>query len=192
MKKSFGKKPISYPAPAYIVCSYDGNGNPNAMNAAWGGLCSSNPASICVSIRKERKTHDNIIKNEAFTINIPSAKYAKEADYFGMVSGKTEDKFEKSKLTPVKSDLVNAPYIEEFPVSIECKVSQIVEIGSHVQFIGEIQDVKINEDCIDENGNVDMVKANPVIFTPEVRSYYALGEKIGEAFTMGKEIKENK
>ncbi len=190
MRKSFGKKTISYPAPVYIVCSYDENGKANAMNAAWGGLCSSSPASICVSIRKERKTYDNIIKNNAFTINIPSSANAQAADYFGMVSGKDEDKFEKAALTPVKSDVVNAPYIDEFPVAIECSLLKTVEIGSHIQFIGEIQDVKISMDCLDENGDVDIRKVDPILFAPEIRKYYSVGEEVGNAFSIGKSIKD--
>jgi len=112
------------------------------MTAAWGGICCSEPPCVTVSLRKARYSYGNIVENKAYTINIPSEKYVSECDYFGMVSGKPKDKFSAARLTPIKSDLVKAPYIKEFPVILECKLLHTFEIGIHTQFIGEILDVK--------------------------------------------------
>ena len=157
------------------------------MNAAWGGICSSTPPCIAVSIRSATYSHGNIIEKMAFTINVASEKYIKEADYFGMVSGRNENKFIKTRLTPVKSDFIDAPYIEEFPLVIECKVIQIVEIGIHTQFIGEILDIKADEKVLGQD-SVDIKKIMPLIFSTGDRCYYAVGEKLGDAFSVGKDI----
>src|SRR5512135_45723 len=122
MKKSFGAKTLVFPTPVWVVGTYDREGKPNVMSAAWGGICCSTPPCIAVSLRKATYTYGNIMEKEAFTVNIPSEAQIKAADYFGMVSGKKEDKFKAINLTPVKGDRVNAPYIEEFPVVIECRL----------------------------------------------------------------------
>lgn len=181
MKKSLGAKTIAYPTPVFIVCTYDNDNKPNAMVAAWGGICCSNPPCLTVSLRKATYSYGNLMEKKAYTVCIPSEKYLKEADYFGMVSGRDEDKFAKTGLTPVKSDLVDAPYIKEFPLIIECKVIQTVEIGLHTQFIGEIVDVKAEEDVLTD-GKPDIEKISPLIYAPEGRAYYGVGKKLGEAF----------
>ena len=99
------------------------------MTAAWGGICCSSPPCVAISLRKATYTYGNLMSKKAFTINIPSANYVREADYFGMVSGKKEDKFAKTGLTPVRSDFVDPPYIREFPLNLECKIIQVIEIG---------------------------------------------------------------
>lgn len=188
MKKSLGAKTIAFPSPVFIVGSYDKDGKPNAMNVAWGGICSSAPPCISVSLRKARKTYDNILENKAFTINIPSESYIKEADYFGIVSGKNVDKFVATGLTPVKSDLVEAPYIKEFPVIIECKLFSTLELGIHTQFIGEIIDVKIDESALNEKDLpiLDIIK--PILYATEIKEYYSFGQSVGKAFSIGKDI----
>ena len=115
MKRSIGAKTIVYPAPVLIVSTYDAEGKPNAMTAAWGGICCSKPPCVTVSLRKATYSYNCIVQSKAYTLNIPSQKYVKEADYLGMATGKTEDKFKVTGFTPIKSDVVNAPYIEEFP-----------------------------------------------------------------------------
>ncbi len=186
MKKSIGAKSLAYPTPAWVVGSYDMFGNANAMTAAWGGICCSEPPCISVSMRKATYTYANIMEKEAFTINIPSEKYMKETDYFGMASGKDVDKFEKTGLTAVKSDLVYAPYIEEFPIVLECKLVHSFELGLHTQFIGEIIDIKADESVLDEKGNPEIRKIKPIIYSPE-RNYYGVGELLGKAFSIGME-----
>lgn len=187
MKKSIGANTIVYPTPVFIVGTYDNEGKPNAMNAAWGGISCSVPPCVSISLREATYTHGNIKENEAFTINIPSEDYIKEADYFGIFSGKNEDKFKETGLTPVKSELVNAPYIEEFPLVLECKLVNTTELGLHTHFTGEILDVKVDESCL-HNGNPDIEKIKPFLYDPSFRAYYGIGKRLGQAFSVGKKI----
>lgn len=189
MKKSLGAKTIVYPTPVFVVGSYDSAGKPNVMTASWGGLCCSSPPCVAVAIRKATYSYGNIVDKKAFTINIPSESYVKEADYFGLVSGRDTDKFSATGLTPVKSDIVDAPYVGEFPFILECKVLQIVEVGLHTQFIGEIMDIRAEESVLNENGSLDIEKVKPFLFAPEARSYYGVGQNIGKAFSAGKDFK---
>jgi flavin reductase (DIM6/NTAB) family NADH-FMN oxidoreductase RutF len=190
MKKSIGAKTIVYPTPVFIVGTYDKGGKPNVMTAAWGGICCSSPPCVAISLRKATYTYGNIMAHNAFTISIPSEDYAKEADYFGIVSGEKEDKFAASGLTPVKSDLVNAPYVKEFPLVLECKVLHTLEIGLHTQFVGEIVDVKADEAVIGEKGLPVVEEVKPFSYAPESRGYYRIGSFLGKAFSIGREIKE--
>lgn len=189
MKTSIGPKTILYPAPALVVGTYDREGKPNVMTAAWGGICCSSPPCVTVSLRKATYTYDNIREQKAYTLSIPSEKYVRETDYFGMVSGKDEDKFASTGFTPVRSELVNAPYVGEFPLVLECGLLHTFEIGLHTQFIGEILDVKADQDVLGTDGLPDMGKVKPVVFGLGVRSYFGIGDFLGEAFSIGKEIK---
>ena len=188
MKKSIGAKTIIYPIPILVVGTYDKAGKPNVMTAAWGGICCSSPPCVAVSLRKATYSYGNIVERKAFTINIPSETYVKEIDYFGIVSGKNKDKFSATGLTPVKSDLVDAPYVKEFPFALECRLLHTIEIGLHTQFIGEIMDIKADESMLDENGSLDIEKIKPILFAPESRTYYRVGQYLGKAFSIGKEI----
>lgn len=190
MKKSIGAKTIIYPSPVLIVGTYDKKGKPNAMTAAWGGICCSEPPCVTVSLRKATYSYGNIVENKAYTINIPSEKYVKECDYFGSVSGKTSDKFSATGLTPIKSDLVTAPYIKEFPFILECKLLHTFEIGLHTQFIGEIVDVKVDESVMDANGNPDIEKVKPIIYATSSKTYHGIGKNIGDAWSIGKDIRD--
>jgi flavin reductase (DIM6/NTAB) family NADH-FMN oxidoreductase RutF len=186
MKKSIGPRTILQPNPVLIIGSYDPNGQPNIMTAAWGGICCSKPPCAAVSLREATYTHGNIQHNKAFTINIPSTAFVKEADYAGIYSGKQENKFESLSLTPVKSDVVNAPYVKEFAVVLECEVLKVVEIGLHTQFIGEIKDIKADESILAENGLPDITKVQPFIYNSAGSDYYALGDFLGKAYTVGR------
>ena len=190
MKKSLGAKTIIYPTPVLIVGTYDAAGKPNVMTAAWGGICCSSPPCVAVSLRKTTYTYGNVIKQGGFTINIPSEKHVHYADYFGMVSGRETDKFAESGLTPVRSTLINAPYIEEFPFALECKLMQQIEIGLHTQFIGEILDIKADEEYLDEKGMLNIEKVMPFFFAPEATSYYGMGKLLGKAFSIGQDVKK--
>jgi flavin reductase (DIM6/NTAB) family NADH-FMN oxidoreductase RutF len=141
-------------------------------------------------LRKDRYSYDNIIEKKAFTINIPSENYANAADYFGIATGSKTNKFADTGLTPVKSDLVDAPYVKEFPLILECKMTHKTEIGIHTIFVGEIVDVKADESVLGENGLPDINKVLPVLFAPEVRTYHGIGKTLGKAFSMGKEIQQ--
>lgn len=187
MKKSIGAKTIVYPTPVFIVGTYDKDGKPNAMNAAWGGISCSVPPCVSISLREATYTHGNIKEREAFTINIPSEDYIKEADYFGIFSGRDKDKFEATNLTPVKSEIVDAPYISEFPLILECKLVQITELGLHTHFTGEILDVKVDERFL-KDGSPDIEKIRPFLYDPSFRAYYGIGNRLGGAFSVGKDI----
>jgi len=189
LKKSIGPQTVLYPAPVLIVGTYDKEGKPNAMTAAWGGICCSKPPCVTVSLRKATYTYGNILEQKAYTLNIPSEKHVKEADYFGMVSGKSVDKFSETGLTPVRSELVEAPYVEDFPIILECRLLHTFEIGLHTQFIGEIMDVKADGDLLREDGVPDIEKVKPIVFAPGAHSYFGTGDFLGNAFSIGNEIK---
>lgn len=190
IKKSLGPKTLLYPTPVWVVGTYDTEGKPNVMTIAWGGICCSKPPCVAISLRKATYSYDNIIKRKAFTLNIPSEAHAKEADYFGLVSGRNEDKFAATECTPIKSELVDAPYVKEFPLILECKVIHVIEIGLHTQFIGEILDVKADESVLSEKGVPDIEKVRPIVFSPEARHYHKVGDYLGEAFSIGKSIRK--
>jgi len=187
MKKSIGANSIVYPAPVFVVGTYDAENKPNVMTAAWGGICCSAPPCVSISLREATYTYTNILTRKAFTISIPSEKYVKEADYFGMASGKQVDKFSVSGLTPAKSEVVDAPYVDEFPFVSECQILRSVEIGGHTQFIGEIKDTKVDEDLIKDDDPL-IGKIAPLILGIDNMSYYGVGKYIAKAFSVGKEI----
>jgi len=162
------------------------------MSAAWGGICCSQPPCVAVSLRKATYTYGNIVARKAFTINVPSEDNVREADYFGMVSGKNADKLRVAELTPIRSSVVDAPYIEEFPLVVECRLLHTIEIGLHTQFVGEILDVKADDCTFDEKGNVDIEKVRPILFGPEINTYHGVGKFLGHAFSLGKEIRDRK
>jgi flavin reductase (DIM6/NTAB) family NADH-FMN oxidoreductase RutF len=188
MKKSIGAKTIVYPTPVFIVGTYDKAGKANVMTAAWGGICCSRPPCVAVSLRKATYTYGNIMERKAFTISIPSERYVKEVDYFGMVSGNTQDKFADTGLTPEPSQLVDAPYVKEFPFVLECKLLHSFELGLHTQFVGEILDVKVDQDVLGEGKLPDITLVKPMLYAPEGLGYYGVGEFLGRAFSIGKEI----
>ncbi len=188
MKKSIGPRPLIYPTPVWCIGTYDSRNTPNIMTIAWGGICCSKPPAVAISLRKATYTYGSLLERKAFTVNVPSENYVKEADYFGMVSGKREDKFAKTGLTPVASDLIDAPYVKEFPMILECRVLNVHEIGLHTQFIGEILDIKADPATLNESGWPDMGKVSPFVFGHEIRKYYRIGEDIGEAFSIGKKV----
>ena len=188
MNKSLGAKTLIYPAPVLVVGTYDKAGKPNVMTASWGGICCSEPPCVAVSLRKATYSYASILERKAFTISIPSEKHVKEADYFGLVSGRNSDKFAATKLTPVKSKLVDAPYVKEFSLVLECKLVHVVELGLHTQFVGEVMDAKIDEGVIGDSGAIDVKKLKPLVFTPDTQDYYGIGDYIGKVFSAGKGI----
>ena len=188
MKKSIGGKTLVFPAPVLIVGTYDDDHKPNVMAVAWGGICCSQPPCVAVSLRKATYSFGNIVSRQAFTVNIPSEEQVREADYFGIASGRDEDKFQRSGLTPVASELVDAPYIAEFPMVLECRVLHTIEIGLHTEFIGEILDIKAEEAVIGENGNPDMEKLKPIAYEPLNRRYFRIGGLLARAQSVGREI----
>jgi flavin reductase (DIM6/NTAB) family NADH-FMN oxidoreductase RutF len=188
MKKSLGATPVLYPTPVLVVGSYDAEGRPNAMTAAWGGIACSTPPCISVSLRAATASHGNIVARRAFTISVPNRERAAQADYLGSVSGRDVDKFAVTGLTPSAAEYVDAPYVSEFPLIVECAVTEMHELGLHTQFIGEIKDIKVDDDCLDAEGNVDVRKLDPFVFAPggTTSQFFALGAPIGQAFSIGK------
>jgi len=189
MKKSLGPKTLIYPAPVWCVGTYDPDGRPNVATIAWGGICCSKPPAVTISLRKATYTYGNIMEKQCYTISVPSSAHAREADYFGIASGKQVDKFKTTGLTPARSDRIDAPYVEEFPMVLECKVIHTLEVGLHTLFIGQIMDVKVDERILGEDGLPDMNRVNPIIFSPEHRKYHGIGSLIGDAFSMGKALR---
>lgn len=186
MKRSLGPKTIAFPLPAYLIGSYDENLSPNIMTAAWGGILCSDPPLLGFSARPTRLTHDGVLKHKAFTVNFPSAKMAVATDFAGLASGRQVNKFALSGLTPVKSPLVDAPYIAEAPVITELRLFRYVELGTHTLFVGQIMDVKCEEGLLNEDGSLDITKVDPLIYSGS--AYYRVGDFIGQAFNIGKRL----
>ncbi len=178
-KKSVGVKSFLYPQPAMVIGSYDKAGKPNMMTAAWIGICNSDPLSIAVSMRPATYSYGNVTETRAFTVNIPSSQLAKYVGYAGTFSGREVDKFKETGLTAVRAEFVNAPYIKEFPIVIECEVTAMHELGSHRQFIGKVIDVKADVAILDAEGKVDINLLNPIIYA--AGSFYETGRLIPKA-----------
>jgi flavin reductase (DIM6/NTAB) family NADH-FMN oxidoreductase RutF len=184
MKKSLGVRETTFPNPVMIVGTYDRDGAPDAAAFAWGGVASSDPAAISVAVRPSRYTYENLNLKKAFTVNLPSPEYAAEADYFGIVSGRDVNKFEKTGLTPVAGEFVDAPYIGEFPVNIECAVSHTLDLGAHTLFIGEIKDVKVGEALAADMKGL-WGAARILTYDSLALSYRLPGEECAKAFSCG-------
>jgi flavin reductase (DIM6/NTAB) family NADH-FMN oxidoreductase RutF len=192
IKRSLGVTPLLYPEPTLLVATYDVNGKPNFMTVAWGGICAREPASLMIAIRPSRWTHDALLARKAFTIGIPSEKIIAETDFGGMVSGRKFDKFALCGLTAIKAEKVDAPYIAECPVILECSLTKEFILGTNAVVIGEIQDIKADEDCLDATGKFpDIEKILPVIFDYGTRNYYSIGKKIAQAWNVGKPFVKN-
>ncbi len=188
MKKALAGNTLLYPTPSVVVGTYDKEGKPNVMTAAWAGICCSEPPCIGVSLRKATYTYGSIVERKAFTVCIASDKYVKEVDYFGIATGKKVDKFAATGLTPVRSMVVDAPYVEEFPYALECTLIHTIELGLHTQFIGKIMSVIAEESVLDEKGKIDPEKVRPLVFAPGFKQYYSLGAPLGRAFSIGKAL----
>lgn len=188
MKISLGANTFACPSPVWCIGTYDSDGRPNVMTAAWAGICCSRPPALTVSLRKATYSYRSIIDSGAFTVSVPSERFAKEADYFGIASGKNTDKFKAAGLTPVRAERVNAPYVGEFPLVIECALIHYHEIGLHTHFIGEILEVKADEDVLNEKGEIDMEKIRPFLYSAPGRMYYGTGSVIGKAYILGKDL----
>ena len=182
MRKNFGAKTWLYPMPVLIVGTYDESGAPNAMNAAWGGIYDTNQIMVCLA--DDHKTTDNIKKSGAFTVSFATVDTVAACDYVGIVSANEEpQKFQKAGFHAVRSELVNAPIIEELPMTLECKLIKFNEDGI---CIGEIVNVSAEECVLDENGRIDAKKLEPIIYDSSTHAYWSFGEKVGKAFSDGK------
>jgi flavin reductase (DIM6/NTAB) family NADH-FMN oxidoreductase RutF len=185
MKTSLKPNTWAMPSPVWVVGTYDKDGKPNVMTAAWGGICNSRPPSIYVSLREATYSHSAIMERKAYTVSIPGDKHLKEADYIGIASGRDTDKFKDTALTPVRSDLVDAPYVDEFPLVLECKVVRAEKLGLHTMFVGEIVGIKVDEDALTD-GKPDIQKIRPILFSAGDSGYHSVGERLTEPFTQRK------
>ncbi len=186
MRKNFGVKPYLYPMPVLIIGSYDDNGVPNAMNAAWGGISEVNQISICVD--DTHKTADNIVARGAFTVSVGTAAQMVACDYVGMVSGQeTPNKLERTGWNVIKSEFVDAPLFAELPMTLECKLISYTK--ETCTLIGEIVNVSIDDSVLNEKEDVVVQKLDPLVYDPVNSVYYKLGEKAGNAFHEGAKLK---
>ena len=187
MKKDLGIIPAVFPMPVLMIGTYDEKGTVNVMNAAWGQVCDHD--TIILSLTESHKTVKNLKLNKAFTVALADRDHVKEADYFGIVSGNNvEDKFERSGLHAYRSDKVNAPIIEEFPIVMECELFEIIDTESIYGIVGKIVGTKVDEKALSQNGKVDVEKLNAVMFDQFQSGYYAVGEKVGTAWNEGLEM----
>ena len=185
MRKNFGAKTWLYPMPVLIVGTYDENGTPNAMNAAWGGISEENEISICID--DGHKTARNLVAAGAFTVSVADVNTLIAADYVGIVSANNEpNKIEKAGVTAVKSESVNAPIFTEFPFILECRVKSY-DVES-CRLVGEIINVSVDESILTD-GKIDLSKFSPLTYDPANHDYVALGAKSGKAFCDGKALK---
>ncbi len=186
MRKNLKPKAYIYPLPVLIIGTYDESGTPNAMNAAWGTVCDTSQVSICLS--STHKTVKNLLKTNAFTVSIADVDNVIPADYVGVVSAnKVIDKIEKSGWHTIKSEFVNAPIIKELPLCLECKVLSY-DRESEI-LIGEVINVSVDDEILDKDGKIDLSKFKPICYDCDGHGYYALGEKVGQAFSDGLKIK---
>lgn len=186
MRKNFGAKPFTYSQPVFIIATYGEDDTPDAMNAAWGGISEMNEISMCLSAG--HKTVKNILKRGAFTVSMADADHVVACDYVGLVSGnKVADKFARAGFHATKSAFVDAPLIDELAVAIECRLKDYDPDTCLLR--GEIVNVSVDERVIDANGKVDAGKVAPIIFDPFNNDYLKIGEKVGNAFSDGKQLK---
>ena len=180
-KKDLVVKPYLFPMPVLMIATYCEDGSVDVMNMAWGGICGNN--KVALNITESHKTSKNIKERGAFTISVADIPHLEESDYFGTASAnRVKDKFEKSGMHAVKSERVDAPIIEEYPITLECKVSKIYNDDEGFRVVGEIVNVLADEEVLDSNGKVDPTKLNAFVFDQFQNGYYAIGEKVGEAW----------
>lgn len=185
MKRSLGNAGELFPQSVFIIASYGEDGTPNAMNAAWAGECSRH--EICFNIG-DHKTTENIVKRGAFTVAPANAANVVTADYFGIATGKRVNKAEKSGLTFTKSEHVDAPVIEEYPLTMECEVTSIDGDEHGARIVGKIVNVLVDEDILDADGKVDFGAFQPLVYDAAHMTYRVVGEEVGGAWSVGKPL----
>ena len=186
MRKNFGVKPWLYPMPVLILGTYDEKGNPNAMNAAWGGISEENEIFVCVS--DDHKTTANFLKTGAFTVSVATAETLVAADFVGIVSGNDEpDKLARTDWHAEKSAFVDAPLFAELPVALECEVVSYDK--DTCRLFGRIKNVSADERVLDEQGRIDAEKLKPLVYDPVAHVYRTVTAPLGRAFSAGKALK---
>lgn len=187
MKENVKRHTMMYPAPAVVASAYDEEGNADACTLAFAAMCSHHPPAVMIAINStlKRKTLKSILEREEFCIAFPSAEHVAEVDYLGIESGYNEDKLAKIGFTHEKALKVNAPLINEFRVSLECRVMHIAEVGSHTQITGEIVNVQADSDVLDAKGKIIFERLDPLGYDDITHSYYSMGDRIADGFKIG-------
>jgi len=185
-KIRMGPQTWVFPLPTLLVGA-NVDGKPNFMAVAWGGIVNSTPPMISVSLRRNRYTNKGIKQNGAFSVNIPSTDLVRETDYCGIVSGSKVNKVEACKFSVFYGKLGNVPLIEQCPVNLECEVVHTIGLDSHELIVGRIEETHVAEACLTD-GKPDVTKIRPFIYTTSTQQYYAFGEVIAKAFSIGREI----
>ncbi len=186
MRKNFGAKAWTYPQPVFIIATYDEQGVPNAMNAAWGGIDYDDQINLCLSA--DHKTVKNLLATRAFTVSMATAEQMVACDYVGIASGNSvPDKFAKAGFHATKAEFVNAPLIDELPMAVECELISYDREMCHL--VGRIVNVSADESILDEKGKIDPAKLRPITFDPIHNNYLVIGEKVGNAFHDGAALK---
>ena len=176
-KQSWKPGNMLNPVPAVMVSCADREGKPNIITIAWAGTVCTNPPMVSISVRPTRYSYDMIRETGEFVINLVTEPLTRACDYCGVVSGRDVDKFAKTGLTPIPVEGVSVPGIAESPVSLECRVTQKIELGSHTMFVAEVVSVSVDEKWMDETGRFHLEKADPIVYSHG--TYYGLGEAIG-------------
>lgn len=187
MKKTWKPGNMLYPLPAVMVSVTDGKGNDNIITVAWAGTVCTNPPMVSISVRPSRFSYDMIKNTGEFVINLTTEKLAYATDYCGVRSGRDVDKFKEMNLTKEKTDFVKAPMIGESPVSIECKVREVKELGSHHMFLAEVLAVHAEDAYMDQNDKFHLNKSHPLVYSHG--EYLGLGKSLG---TFGYSVKKRK
>ena len=185
MRKNFGSKPWVYPMPVFIVGTYDENGKPNAMNAAWGGIDSDDQINLCLSAN--HKTTINLLKTKAFTVSMATEDQLVACDYVGIASGnRVADKFSRAGWHATKSGFVNAPLIDELPMALECELLSYDPDTCHL--VGRIVNVSADERILGADGTIDPALLRPITFDPVHHKYLPLAPACGAAFADGRAL----
>jgi flavin reductase (DIM6/NTAB) family NADH-FMN oxidoreductase RutF len=191
MTKDLGVKPYLFPMPTYMIGTYNEDDSVDVMMMAWGGICAGN--MVALNLEADHKTVANIRARKAFTLAIPGTDTLKESDFFGIAtSNKMKDKFERSGLHAVKSGRIDAPVITEYPVTLECEAVDFQDQPYGLRILGKIVNVIADEKVLDEKGRIDAGKIHAFAFDQMQNGYYAIGEKIGQAWHSGMEYMKEK
>lgn len=174
-----------YPLPVVMISVADKAGNYNIITVAWAGTVCSDPAMVSISVRPERHSHKMLLESGEFVINLTTRELAYATDYCGVKSGRDVDKFKEMNLTPIPASVVKAPMIEESPVNIECRVTEVKKLGSHDMFLAEVVAVHADEKYMDEKNKFHLEKADPIVYSHG--TYFTCGEQIG---TFGYSVKK--
>lgn len=191
-KVNFKPGNMLYPLPAVLVsCGSMQDGKINLITVAWTGTVCTNPPKLYISVRPERHSYDMIRNSGEFVVNLTTRSMTRATDYCGVKSGRDVDKWKECRLTPIAADTVSCPMVEQAPVNIECKIDQVLELGSHHMFIADVTAVHVDEDLLDEKGTFHLEKAGLMAYSHG--RYFDLGKELGSfGYSIRKRKKKHK